>query len=103
MTQQATTDWSTTFFEEDLRGLALILDYANEQARKLALPETIDLILRASRSLDVRQAGDLPNARERIEMSDDGDLIARVAPEGDICAWQAPEFLGGPIVVDERP
>ena len=36
MTQTA-TDLSAEFMDEDLRGLALILDYAHEQARKLAM------------------------------------------------------------------
>jgi hypothetical protein len=103
MTQQATKDWSATFFDEDLRGLALILDYANEQARKLALLETTDLIARAARSLDGKLPAPPPNARDDTGADCDYERNSRITPEGEIRAWQAPEFLGGPIVLDDTP
>ena len=52
MTQQRTLDLTGILGDEDLRGLALILDYASEQARKLDLAETTDLISRACRTLE---------------------------------------------------
>jgi hypothetical protein len=90
-------DFSADFSDEDLRGLALILDYAHEQARKLDLADTSDFITRAARSLDAKLAATLPNARDEWT----GERPVRVLPDGEICAWPAPEYLGGPIVLDE--
>jgi hypothetical protein len=30
-----------------------------------------------------------------------GQRPVRILPNGEICAWPAPEYLGGPIIVDE--
>ena len=56
MSQLEATDWAAEIRQEDLRGLALILEYANEQAQKLALTDTTNLITRAFRSLEMRLA-----------------------------------------------
>jgi hypothetical protein len=100
MTQTA-TDLSAEFMDEDLRGLALILDYAHEQARKLDLADTSDFITRAARSLDTKLATSLLNARDRADNAWTGERPSRVLPDGEISAWPTPEYLGGPIILDE--
>lgn len=95
-----TTDFSMDMSDEDLRGLALILDYAHEQARKLDLADTSDFITRAARSLDAKLADSLQNARGRGDDEWTGERPVRVLPDGEICAWPTPEYLGGPIVLD---
>jgi hypothetical protein len=93
------TDWTADIRQEDLRGLALILEYANEQAQKLALADTTSLITRASRSLEARLADDLHTGATE-DTPDDYATGIRLADE-DADAWQTPEFLGGPIVFDD--
>jgi hypothetical protein len=93
------TDWTADITQEDLRGLALILEYANEQAQKLALPDTTNLITRAFRSLEARLADDLHTGGAGNTPNEYAASIRLADDEAD--AWQAPEFLGGPIVFDD--
>jgi len=101
MSQLEATDWAAEIRQEDLRGLALILEYANEQAQKLALTDTTNLITRAFRSLEMRLTDDLRTRRGESARNEsdytDNDRLA----DDDADAWQAPEFLGGPIVLDD--
>ena len=99
MSLMHTTDWSAEITNEDLRSLALILDYASEQAQKLALSETSDLITRASRSLEIRCAEKFaapPIKTKPAECASDG---ARA--DTKTVAWQTPEYVGGPIILDD--
>ncbi len=92
MTSNTAAEWSADFMDEDLRGLALILEYATEQAQKLALNETTALVAKARQALEDRLAatkGTLHTARE-------SDPAAQT-----VDTWQTPEFLGGPIILDD--
>jgi len=93
------TDWTAEIRQDDLRGLALILEYANEQAQKLALTDTTNLITRAFRSLEMRLTDD-SHAGSAEDISNEYRSGVHVADD-DADAWQAPEFLGGPIVLDD--
>ena len=101
MSQLEATDWAAEIRQEDLRGLALILEYANEQAQKLALTDTTNLITRAFRSLEMRLADDL-HTRSAETAPNESEYLSNVRlADDDADAWQAPEFLGGPIVLDD--
>ena len=96
MSHMEATDWATKIRQEDLRGLALILEYANEQAQKLALTDTTNLITRASRSLEMQLTNGIRSGSAQYEYASDVRLA-----DDDADAWQAPEFVGGPIVLDD--
>lgn len=99
MTQHVTQDWSIGLADDDLRGLALILEYASEQARKLDLTETTDLITRAARSLDGRLSACL--TKPRNEASAESGETAPGFADCELRAWQTPEFIGGPMIFDD--
>jgi hypothetical protein len=98
MNRLETTDRPSEFTKQDLRDLALILDYASEQAQKLALAETIDLIARASRSLDMSLSEKGASRAKALPVEFAGDVsLVNAKPD----AWQTPEFVGGPIILDD--
>jgi hypothetical protein len=99
MTHETTKNWNEAFSDEDLRGLALILDYANEQARKLDLVETTELIARAARTLDGRLSAHPNQVRDATPTS--AERTTTEFPEIDLRAWPTPEFLGGPMILDD--
>ena len=99
MKHNEATDWTAEIRQEDLRGLALILEYANEQAQKLALTDTTYLITRAFRSIEMQLADDRHTTKAENAASESENTVRDADDDAD--AWQAPEFLGGPIVLDD--
>lgn len=92
MTSNAAAEWSGDFMDEDLRGLALILEYATEQAQKLALNETTALVAKARQTLEDRLAA----AKGTLHTARESDPAVQA-----VDTWQTPEFLGGPIILDD--